>query len=194
MEWLEISGGKPQITDRKLYLPGTDESILPYWYVPCIFQSGSGDIWVANLQSVVRYSLGKHKNEVNPQRNYSTFGSNSIAGRMIWDITEDEDENIWVATSEGLSMIDPTTNEITNYKHTDGISTSLSSNNTKTLYVDDNNVLWIGTEGGGLNRFDATHGTFTRFSMDQGLPSNTIWGILQDRERNYWMSTDRGIT
>jgi len=51
--------------------------------------------------------------------------------------------------------------------------------------------LWIGTYGGGLNRF--RDGRFTVYTTDHGLPDNVIYQILDDGQGNLWMSSNRGI-
>ena len=53
--------------------------------------------------------------------------------------------------------------------------------------------LWFGTSGGGLNLFDLGDGTVRNFTMEDGLPSNFIFSIQQDRAGNLWISTDGGI-
>jgi signal transduction histidine kinase/AraC-like DNA-binding protein/AmiR/NasT family two-component response regulator len=59
---------------------------------------------------------------------------------------------------------------------------------------DNSNVLWIGTSGGGLNRFERKTEIFSHFTVDDGLPDNVIYGILEDDHRNLWLSTDNGLS
>ncbi|MFN8302071.1 MAG: two-component regulator propeller domain-containing protein [Saprospiraceae bacterium] len=54
-------------------------------------------------------------------------------------------------------------------------------------------VLWIGTKGGGLDRFDQRTGYFTHLTIREGLPNDVIYGILPDAYGNLWCSTNRGI-
>src|SRR5690606_6035298 len=53
--------------------------------------------------------------------------------------------------------------------------------------------LWVGTPTG-LNRLDKAKGTFTHFTTADGLPNNTVYGILDDSDGNLWLSTNRGIS
>ncbi|MBI3194200.1 MAG: hypothetical protein HYZ34_07015, partial [Ignavibacteriae bacterium] len=57
----------------------------------------------------------------------------------------------------------------------------------------DDNVLWIGTDGGGLNRFDKLSGELTHFTEKNGLPNNVVYGVLSDTMGNLWMSTNKGL-
>jgi diguanylate cyclase (GGDEF)-like protein len=59
------------------------------------------------------------------------------------------------------------------------------------LYEDEDGCLWIGTDGGGLNRFK--DGKFTRYTRREGLFDDVQYGILEDGRGNLWMSCSRGI-
>ena len=47
------------------------------------------------------------------------------------------------------------------------------------------------TLGGGLARFDGAQ--WTNFSMSEGLPSNYIFMLKQDAEKNLWIGTSKGL-
>jgi signal transduction histidine kinase/DNA-binding response OmpR family regulator/ligand-binding sensor domain-containing protein len=59
--------------------------------------------------------------------------------------------------------------------------------------------LWVGTFGGGL--FGLKAGTigegdndqFTRYTISDGLPHNTIWAMLEDLRGDLWLGTDHGL-
>ena len=59
------------------------------------------------------------------------------------------------------------------------------------IHEDENGTLWVGTSGGGLNRFSG--GKFTSITMKNGLSDDKIFQILEDRKHNFWMSSNRGI-
>ena len=59
------------------------------------------------------------------------------------------------------------------------------------LWEDPGGALWIGTNGGGLDRFK--NGRFTAIGSAQGLGDDAIFAILDDRSGSLWMSGNRGI-
>ena len=61
----------------------------------------------------------------------------------------------------------------------------------RTLYLDAQGTLWIGTADGGLSRCAA--GTFATFTTREGLPDNTISQILEDDAGRLWLGSNRGI-
>ncbi|HEY9600058.1 MAG TPA: histidine kinase dimerization/phosphoacceptor domain -containing protein, partial [Allocoleopsis sp.] len=55
-------------------------------------------------------------------------------------------------------------------------------------------TLWLGTYGGGLDKFEIATETFTHYTEKDGLPSNSVVGILADDEGNLWLSTGKGLS
>src|SRR5262249_24003733 len=53
------------------------------------------------------------------------------------------------------------------------------------------NTLWIGTGGGGLNRWKS--GSMNGFTTRQGLNDDTISQILEDDDGNLWLGCNRGL-
>src|SRR6185295_15430846 len=52
--------------------------------------------------------------------------------------------------------------------------------------------LWLGTNGGGLARFDGK--TFTSYTVEEGIRDNAIYKIFIDSHDNIWASTGRGLS
>ncbi len=59
------------------------------------------------------------------------------------------------------------------------------------LYEDKENNLWIGTLGGGLNRYK--DGQFTAYTTRQGLFSDDVFEIVEDDYGYLWMTCSRGV-
>jgi signal transduction histidine kinase len=59
------------------------------------------------------------------------------------------------------------------------------------IYEDREGTLWIGTKGGGLNRYQGDK--FTAYTSRQGLFSDEVYEILEDDSGFFWMSCRKGI-
>jgi ligand-binding sensor domain-containing protein len=62
----------------------------------------------------------------------------------------------------------------------------------RSLYEDEDGVLWIGTYGGGLNRIQG--GQLLNYQQQDGLFDNTVSCILADAEGRLWLGGNRGIS
>jgi hypothetical protein len=68
------------------------------------------------------------------------------------------------------------------------------------MHIDRSGVLWVGTVGGGLDRFDPARGTFTHYRERDGLASDRVVSILEDGDAadpvagNLWIATGRGLS
>jgi streptogramin lyase/two-component sensor histidine kinase len=108
-----------------------------------------------------------------------------------------DDQNIfWIGTKQGLFAFDPATSQWQQWyadpSHPDG----LSNNYILSICPDPKlpgNYLWIGTDGGGLNRMDIHAKTFQHYSTEEGLPNNVIYAVQSDNHDHLWMSTNLGL-
>lgn len=71
--------------------------------------------------------------------------------------------------------------------------TQLSDPNVFSIYEDRNGLLWVGTWGGGLDRLDPNSGRVQVIATQDGLPDNTIYGILPGKHDDLWVSTSSGL-
>lgn len=59
------------------------------------------------------------------------------------------------------------------------------------LLVDKNGIVWCGTWGGGLARFDGSK--WKNYSMADGLPGNHVFMLSQDPAGKMWIGTNNGL-
>ncbi len=101
---------------------------------------------------------------------------------------------MWFGTQDGLSRFDGY--RFVNYAHQADDPDSLAHNTVKILLEDAAGVLWIGTDGGGLDRFDPTGKTFIHFrhdpADDRTLANDRVRALHLDRQGRLWIGTDGG--
>ena len=67
----------------------------------------------------------------------------------------DKNENLWLATADGVNIMDLNTEEYSYLMHNPADANSLADNEVRTmLYCPDENCVWIGLAGAGLNKYD----------------------------------------
>jgi signal transduction histidine kinase/ligand-binding sensor domain-containing protein len=111
-------------------------------------------------------------------------------------ITKDPVGYIWLSSSnDGIFRFDGT--EFINYQHSDTTSNSLSDNYAECIYADSAGIIWIGTFGSGLDRFDPVANTFEHFRHDahnpSSIPSDTILVIISDHQGHLLLGTEMGL-
>jgi signal transduction histidine kinase/ligand-binding sensor domain-containing protein len=122
----------------------------------------------------------------------------SLSGNVVWAICRDSasPHTLWLGTSGGLNRFDYNTEQFTHFVHDPTNPHSLSHNRVYAICEDpaSPDVLWLGTSDGGLNRFDRNTQQFSYYTEKDGLPNNTICGILMDEHGRLWLSTDNGLS
>ena len=158
--------------------------------VRSLYIDKDGDLWIATANGVCTFDRkGKFKSYK------ELFLKNGILKGMFSGIAQDKDGDIWIGSSldGGLIRINKSTNEVKVYKNEIDNKNSISFNVVKSIAVDENNTIWVGTQNG-LNKFNREDETFTRYYESDGLSNNFIYGILIDDEDNPWISTNYGIS
>ncbi len=85
----------------------------------------------------------------------------------IFDLYEDPEGILWIATSEGFIRYNPDTGAVKQYTVTDGLADLFVAS----IEQDKNGRLWLGTRGG-LSLFDPKRETFETFDKSDGLPAD----------------------
>lgn len=171
--------------DRKSYSP------------TFIFEDSSHTIWIVRNSGLVRFEERAQLFDHLPLYPDSIATQNSPGYTDISAVYVSGDGIMWFGTpTNGLLKFDPVTRKKTWYRYREFDTTSISHNHVLSITHDPNQpekYLWIGTDGGGLNRFDRAAGTFTAVNERQGFPNNTVYGILTDERKTFWISTNKGL-
>jgi PAS domain S-box-containing protein len=107
---------------------------------------------------------------------------------MIYDILQDRDGFIWLATYGGLMRYDGYDLKV--FKKS---SDTISSNSIASIFEDSKGKIWICTADGGLNRYDKETNRFTVFRYDpedpNSLSGNHVTSVAEDQEGAIWIGT-----
>jgi diguanylate cyclase (GGDEF)-like protein len=166
--------------------------------ITSILGTQAGEIWIGAFKGGLNYfdiDAGIFRRHMNDPNNPFSLSSN-----MVMSIYEDDQEMLWVGTyDKGLNLFNPALNTATRIMHDDEDPTSLGSNVVWAVHEDKQGNIWVGTQGAGLNYLSTENRklgnyAFERFSREQGLPSSSVYSILEDNEGMLWLSTNRGLT
>lgn len=169
----------------------SDESSLSGNIITTIFEDSKGILWVGTLNN----GLNAFDKESRAFRRFQHVENkpNSISHNKIWSMFEDDSGIFWVGThGYGLNKYDRVRGTFTTYMNKPNDESSLRDNFVNTIEQGKDGTLWIGTING-LNKFNPSTETFTRFTTKDGLPNNVIYGMIEDYRGNLWLSTNSGI-
>lgn len=106
------------------------------------------------------------------------------------------DGRLWLGTYEGLLRLDTRSGEWETFVNDPLDSLSLPGNMVLATCLDPSEPherLWVGTEGNGLAVYDRRTRAFTRYTTEDGMPNNVIYGILPGAAGELWISTNQGL-
>ncbi|MGQ1946964.1 ligand-binding sensor domain-containing protein [Geofilum sp. OHC36d9] len=139
---------------------------------------------------VYSQTTGKYNHIVHDSRN-----TQSLCNNVIWNITCDRKQNIWLATDRGLSLAQ--VNIGYRLIHLSEIVQTGSGNLFTHLHVDSKDEYWLGGENGLIHI--KIHGAkyqvnwFQANDITYPLNHSRIRYIYEDREHDIWIATDGSI-
>ena len=166
-----------------------------------IVQDKMNNIWVGTVDAGLNLMKAGTSSFIRYQ-NSNSYTPNAIRSNSITQLFIDSNNNLWIGTEYGLDMVELNRVDFNlhkpklifkHYLPNDSVN-SISFDRISCINEDKLGNLWIGTRGGGLNKYDVNKHAFTSYSMKDGLPHNIVNGILFDAENNPWVSTNNGLS
>ena len=129
---------------------------------------------------------------------YFSTEAENIYGKplIIFEVFEDRENLLWLATNKGLVCFNPKTNDETIFDKAKGEKVILP---VVAISEDKNGSIWTGTDYNGLWLFDKSKKEFTYGyihdpALPDGIAANTISSIFADRSDSIWINVDpKGI-
>jgi len=150
-----------------------------------LFEDQDGVIWAGTDRSLNWFDEGSGS--------FKRLDYPEITNTFIYDIKQDANKTYWIACyDKGLLSWNRKTGE---WHHitADDRTNPLSSNKLTSLHLDNKGNLWIGTDGGGLNRYDMRSGQVKIYDEKTGINGNIVYAIADDDRSVIWITTNNGI-
>ncbi|HJX71397.1 MAG TPA: two-component regulator propeller domain-containing protein, partial [Bacteroidales bacterium] len=172
---------------------------LVYRHVHSIYEDYHGMLWIGSKSDGIH--LIDRTKKVSGRITMDENRISGLSSNKIRVIREHPEGTIWIGTDgNGLNRITlnkerlPSAYEV--FKHEPDNNNSLTSNTIYSLYFDDQENLWIGTDNG-ITVMNVNTGDLKWHIADPDNPSslnnNTAYYIYGDRNNNIWIATDNGI-
>lgn len=143
--------------------------------IASIAEDSAGALWFGGHTGVCRYD-GKTFTPF-----FDTEGS----------VRADRSGTIWVSTNNGVHRYDGTafTTFSVPLPTTRPQAYSIVPGRVIFQLEDSQGSLWFSTDGYGAFRYNPADKSFTQFTKKDGLCSNTVWTILEDRQGRIWLTS-----
>lgn len=184
IEQLKIDSKNQRPTVSKLFdipsLVASEDVITTLFY-------DNEHIWVGTR----RHGVFHYHPQLKQLRNYHEKNSNLLSN-YVRKITKAQNGDIWLGTLKGLSIYTGNPN-FQNHKHSSLSPHTLSQNSIYDIFIDRQQIVWIGTYFGGMNMV-YPHTTDIRvFSTKDNPPyrlSSDIVGSVVESDNGYWIGTE----
>lgn len=147
-----------------------------------LLRATTGDIYIGTVFQLMRYNCRTKQIDNIPQI------------WSIYDMKEDLNGNIWVATyNSGIFCYNATDGSYKNYRHHADRSDSLPFDDVISIFVDSKGRIWLATQGSGFCQFNAATQTVKQYTTANGLPSDVVFQIIEDKKGMLWLTTGHGL-
>ncbi len=155
-----------------------------------VMEDQYGILWIGTVEGLNKYKEGAEQ--------ASTIGT--LAGKGIYALFEDNKNRVWVGTvSDGLYVFDnssPSLGARFQQRFTSSSTKGLMSNSIRVVYQDKSGTIWVGTDKGGISKYNESTNSFKAFVHDTNVPSSLsndrVRGIYEDSKGILWISTYGG--
>ncbi len=197
------------------HIPGNPNS-LSHNFVNALLEDNEQTLWIGtDGGGLNRLTLPGEKGNPLTFHHYRSDPADpgSLSDDIVTAILQDSGGNLWFGTyTGGLDKLTPEAlkavsgskgegkrgkPKFVHYRNEPGNVKSLSNDFVIAIIEDSQGVMWVGTVGGGLNRYNKESDDFTSFVLDATSPSslidNNIFSLCEDRGGNLWIGTVEGL-
>jgi ligand-binding sensor domain-containing protein/signal transduction histidine kinase len=178
-----------------------DPSSLSDNSITTIHEDDQGYLWIGTgVGGINRFDLSAgtfRRFQNDPER------PDSLSHDRVRTVYQDQIGNLWIGTQNGLNLLaaenlldDMREPGFEHYRYDPFNPDSLGSSAVWSIYEDRSGVMWFGTWGGGLGKYNQSTQRFKLFqhspSQSNRLSDNIIWSILEDSRGRLWVGTLNG--
>ncbi len=131
-----------------------------------------------------------------PELHFERIGSpGGPPPEVITALFQDRSGFLWIGSRSGLILFDGYS--YTTFQHDPSDPRSLTDSAIRTVYAEPDGTIWVGTNTGGLNRYDPSSHAFAHFRHDgldpRSLSHDSVYAVLRDRLGRLWVGTQKGL-
>lgn len=120
---------------------------------------------------------------------------NGFTNNNIGAICQDEQNNMWIGTEQGVNIVDNNLRLIKKIEQNAADMSNLSDNAIYSIFNDNASNIWVGTFFGGLNIFYKGSDNFTIYPfgyLSKHLSGKAVRQIISNDANSLWIATEDG--
>ncbi|MBU0474226.1 MAG: hypothetical protein KKF62_08680 [Bacteroidetes bacterium] len=160
--------------------------------ISSLLEDKHGNLWIGTAAWGMKYF--DTNTEIFTDYLHDPNNINSLSSDIIQPIVLDGDSVLWVGTIKGLTKISINDLKFSRKELLKGKNTKSEIIVSLLISKFEPNILWVGTAGSGLLKFDKQNEKVEQFTVSDGLSNNMIMGTLEDVNGILWLSTNKGIS
>uniref|UniRef100_UPI0032173A66 hybrid sensor histidine kinase/response regulator transcription factor n=1 Tax=uncultured Draconibacterium sp. TaxID=1573823 RepID=UPI0032173A66 len=165
--------------DKQLIAIKKEDPISRNSNIKCIYEDKKGNQWISTHTGIFKRDADGNKQIKKVENNLLRY--------MFYVIYEDENSVLWLGGEDRLTKYFPDKDSIANI----GLEAHQLFQITSITQTEDKSI-WVGTKMG-LYKINPLNNIQIHYTMENGLPSNSVNSILYDGKESLWLGTDHGL-
>jgi len=170
LEWRTMNALNSELTENNVYALATSNNQEKLW-----IGTMGGGIFCMDMVEKTWVEFSTHNTEM-PTAN-------------IWDLTIDNQDNLWAATHRGLIFLNPTTHQLKIFNQE---NSDLPDNIINVVDHDSHHQIWMGTWSQGLVKYDPENEHWKMYTINNSpLSNNFIDHLTSTPDGHIWVATKK---
>jgi signal transduction histidine kinase/ligand-binding sensor domain-containing protein/DNA-binding response OmpR family regulator len=159
--------------------------------VSALYEDSRGRLWVGSVPGLSMFDSTR----AGVRHYYHRYRTYRYGWGEAVSLVEDRSGQLWLSTRSELMRFDPSNGSFAYLRHDPQNPESINSDLPTDVYRDRSDVIWIGTNGYGINVHDPKANRFQTFRRPESRPSRmagfSVYTLFEDQSGTLWI--DAGL-
>ena len=159
--------------------------------VTALHEDSHGRLWIGSVPGISAFDSAR----TSIRHYYHKYRTYRYGWGVAISIVEDRPGRLWMSTPSELMRFDPPTGAFEYFRHDPQNPESINSDLPTRVYRDRSDLIWVGTNGFGINVYDPKATRFQTFRRPENWKSRmagfSVYTLFEDRTGALWI--DAGL-
>ena len=170
-------------------IAGSSELIPSQTSIGSLLKDREGNIWISTDED----GVGKISAYKNPFDHINIWPAESKKRDKVYGLAVDEEENIWIGTSEGMAKYSQRSNQYEYFEYQPEIENTISNPIISSILISSDDNVYLGTIGGGLDVYNSKTKNFTNYTEvpedSNSLSWRAIRSLHESKDDKIWIGS-----